>query len=645
MAASYVWTPTPEQAERTNVGQFMKRHGISDYADLIRRSTKEIEWFWQAIVNDLPIDFYEPFHTLVDSSKGIAWSRWFVGGKLNLVHNCLDRHARSSRRERPAIVWEGEAGATRTLSYAELDLETCRMANALKRLGVNKGDRVGLFLPMLPETVVAFLAIAKLGAIVVPIFSGFGTQAVVDRLNDCDTRVLITADGFRRRGAIVDTERIAREAAAQCPSLEHRIIVKYLDRGGLPQPGFDLWWHEIVAREEGECPTEPLDPEVPFLIAYTSGTTGKPKGSVHVHGGFLAKIAQEVCHQVDLRPDDLLYWFSDMGWIMGPWEVVGTLALGGAVFLYDGAPDYPAPDRIWSQVERHKITIIGLSPTLVRALMRSGEGPVRAHDLSSLRILASTGEPWNPDPWLWYFENVGGSRCPVINLSGGTEVGASLLAALPISPLKPCTLVGPALGMNVDVFDAEGNSVVGEVGELVCKSPWPGMTRGIWKDPERYQATYWSRWPDVWVHGDWASIDADGHWFLHGRSDDTIKIAGKRIGPAEIESVLVGHPAVSESAAIGVPDELKGEVVWCFAILRPGFEPTETLRSELRERVATALGKSFAPEQVKFVADLPRTRSAKILRRAIRARVINQDPGDLSSLENPRALDEIKKAR
>jgi acetyl-CoA synthetase len=644
MAGSFVWTPSPEQAEASNIGQFMKRHGVRDYAELVKRSTQEIEWFWRAVVTDLPIDFYEPFHTLVDTSRGIAWSTWFVGGKINLVHNCVDRHALSTTRNEPAVVWEGESGASRTLSYAELDIETCSLANALKRLGVGKGDRVGIFLPMLPETVVAFLAIAKIGAVLVPIFSGFGTQAVVDRLNDCDTKVLITVDGFRRRGIAIDTKRIADEAAAHCPSLEHMIVVKYLDQGSLSRPGFDVWWHELLAGDSGECRTEPMDPEDPFLIAYTSGTTGKPKGSVHVHGGFLVKIAQEVAHQVDLRAGDLLYWFTDMGWIMGPWEVVGTLALGGAVFLYDGAPDYPSADRLWSQVERHKISIIGLSPTLVRALMKYGEEPVHAHDASSLRILASTGEPWNPDPWMWYFEHVGGGRCPVINFSGGTEVGACLLAALPIAPLKPCTLLGPALGMDVDVFDHDGHPVVGEVGELVCKSPWPGMTRGIWKDADRYQATYWSRWPGVWVHGDWASIDADGQWFLHGRSDDTIKIAGKRIGPAEIESALVGHPAVSEAAAIGVPDELKGEVVWCFAILRPGFSPTEDLRCELRECVATALGKSFAPERVKFVADLPRTRSAKILRRAIRARALNQDAGDLSSLENPRALDEITHA-
>jgi acetyl-CoA synthetase len=380
------------------------------------------------------------------------------------------------------------------------------------------------------------------------------------------------------------------------------------------------------------------------MIIYTSGTTGRPKGAVHVHGGFLVKIAQEVAHQVDLHDDDILYWVTDMGWIMGPWEIVGGLALGGTVFLYEGAPDYPQIDRLWAMVERHRISILGVSPTLIRALMKFGPEPLRRHDLSSLRILGSTGEPWNPAPWLWCFEHVGQRRCPIINLSGGTEVGACFLSPLPIMPLKPCTLGGPALGMAVDVFDSEGRSLRGGVGELVCTKPWPGMTRGLWKDPQRYLQTYWSRWENVWVHGDWASVDEDGFWYLHGRSDDTIKIAGKRLGPAEIESILVGHPAVAEAAAIGVPHELKGEVIWCYAVVKPGYEPSEALRGELRERVREALGRSFVPEAIKFVRELPKTRNAKILRRAIRAVAVGQEPGDLSNVENPQALEEIARA-
>jgi acetyl-CoA synthetase len=639
----FAWTPSPEVVAYSNVGQFMRRHGIASHDELIRRSTSDVAWFWDAIVADLGIEFFEPYRQVLDTSAGLPWARWFIGGEINLAHNCLDKHARSDRRDRTAIAWEGEEGAVRRLTYGELDTQTCRLANGLRALGIGKGDRVGIFLPMLPETAVAFLACAKVGAILIPIFSGYGAPAVSARLNDAGAKVLITADGFLRKGAVVPMKRVADEAAALSPTLRHTIVINRLGNVSF-RPGFDIPWDELLAGQEPTAPTEPMDSEDPFLIAYTSGTTGRPKGSVHVHGGFLVKIAQEVAHQVDMHEDDTLYWHTDLGWIMGPWELVGGLARGGTVFLYEGAPDHPGPDRLWEMAERHGITILGISPTLVRVLMKYGEEPIRRHDLGRLRILASTGEPWNAAPWHWFFEHVGRRRCPIINLSGGTEVGACFLSAFPTTPLKPCSLVGPALGMDIDIFGPDGQPLREGVGELVCKTPWPAMTRGLWNDSDRYLKTYWSRWPDVWVHGDWASRDEDGQWYLHGRSDDTIKVAGKRIGPAEFESALVGHPAVAESAAIGVPDELKGEAVWCYVVLRPGHEPGEALRDELRERVARALGKAFAPSRVLFVAELPKTRNAKVLRRAIRAAALGHDPGDLSSLENPRALDAVRHA-
>ncbi len=381
-----------------------------------------------------------------------------------------------------------------------------------------------------------------------------------------------------------------------------------------------------------------------MMIIYTSGTTGRPKGAVHVHGGFLVKIAQEAAHQADMQADDVLFWVTDLGWIMGPWELVGALAAGGTVVLAEGVPDHPAPDRLWSMVERHGVTILGVSPTLIRALVKYGLEPVRSHDLGRLRILASTGEPWDPESWRWLFENVGGGRLPIINITGGTEVGACLLSAFPITPLKPCALVGPSLGMAVDVYDPDGRPMRQGVGELVCTKPWPSMTRGIWGDPERYLATYWSRWPDVWVHGDWASIDADGDWFLHGRSDDTIKVAGKRLGPAEVESILTGHEAVAESAAIGIPHSIKGEAILCFVVTQPGHAPSHALCAELCERVAEGLGRSFMPEDVRFVAELPKTRSGKILRRVIQKVATGQEPGDLSTIENLGAIEAIRGA-
>jgi len=498
---------------------------------------------------------------------------------------------------------------------------------------------------MLAENVIALYACSKIGAIWLPIFSGFAASAVATRLQDANAVALITADGFYRRGSVIAMKEAADAAVAASPSVKHLIVHRRIGREVAWTDGRDHDWARLVADQSDRCEAERVASEHPLFIAYTSGTTGRPKGVVHVHGGFLVKIAEEVAYQTDLHADDLLFWVTDMGWIMGPWEVIGSHANGGAVLLYEGAPDFPQADRLWSIVERHRVSILGVSPTLIRALIPHGADLPAAHDLSSLRILASTGEPWNPEPWRWYFEHIGGSRAPIINISGGTEVGACFLSPTPLTPLRPCTLGGAALGMAIDVFDPDGAPLgAGEVGELVCTKPWPGMTRGLWGDPDRFIETYWSRWPGVWVHGDWASVDEDGFWYLHGRSDDTLKVAGKRLGPAEVESILITHAAVAESAAIGVPDEVKGEKVWCFVVLKPGIEPTEALRAELRALVAGALGKAFTPDAVRFTTALPKTRSAKIVRRAVRALALGEDPGDLSSLEDPSSLDAIKAA-
>jgi acetyl-CoA synthetase len=638
-----VWRPSGDLIERANVTRFMRANGITTYDELVKRSQDDIEWFWDTVVKDLGIEFYEPYGRVLDVSDGIPWAKWFVGGRINLAHNCVDRWAERTPNK-VAVLWEDEEGAVRRVTYAELRAMANRLANGLRHLGVEKGDRVGIFMPMAPETVAATLACAKLGAIYLPIFSGYAADAVASRLQDAEAKVLLTADGFTRRGAVVPMKEAADQAVAASPSVERVVVWPRLHRGDLPwDDARDVAWDELCERLPSTFENERLDSEHPLFVAYTSGTTGRPKGSVHVHAGLLVKIAEEVAYQTDLHPDETLFWVTDLGWIMGPWEIIGAGALGATVFLYDGAPNQPVPDRIWDMVERHGINVLGISPTLIRALIPAGDEQVGKHDLSSLRILGSTGEPWNPDPYLWFLETVGGGRCPIINISGGTEVGACFLSPLPINDLKPCTLRGPALGMDVDVWGPDGRSLSpGEVGELVCKKPWPGMTRGIWQDPERYLDTYWRRWPDVWVHGDWASIDRDGFWFLHGRSDDTMNIAGKRVGPAEVESALASHEAVAESAAVGVPDEIKGEAIWCFVVLKPGFEPDEALAAALAGVVAGHLGKAFKPSRILFVDELPKTRSAKIVRRALRAAVLGKDPGDLSSLENPHSLDSIR---
>ena len=572
----------------------------------------------------LGIDFPTPYRQVLDVSDGIPWARWFVGGKTNFAHLAVDRHP----PDRTAIVWEGEDGEVRTWTYGELRAQADGLAALLAERGIGEGDAVGVYMPMIPETVAALLGIAKVGAVFLPLFSGYGAEAIVTRLQDAEAKALITARQCQRRGKTLPMLSTAENAVRQVPGVE--LLVSVPD------------WPASAAEP---FPTRMVDSEHPLFIAYTSGTTGRPKGAVQVHGGWTVKVAEEGAFQTDVGPDDTLFWFTDMGWIMGPWEVTAALVNGATLALYEGVPDYPAPDRLWSYIERHRVTVLGISPTLIRALMPHGDAPVLAHDLSSLRALGSTGEPWNEGPWRWYFEVVGGGGCPVINISGGTEVGACFLSPHPVCPIKPMSLGGPALGMAVDVYDDSGRPVRGEVGELVCTAPWPGMTRGLYKDPQRYLDTYWSRWPDVWLHGDWASIDEDGDWFLHGRSDDTIKVAGKRLGPAEVESVLVTHPDVVEAAAIGVPDEVKGEALWVFVVLNEGIELTDSLRSELARLVGDRLGSSFRPSAVKASAALPKTRNAKVLRRAIRATVLGRDPGDLSSLEDTSTIEAVRMAR
>ena len=638
------WEPSAEYVQRANVTRLMRAHGIRSIGELRERSVADVEWFWNAVVEDLGLDFATPYDKVLDTSNGVPWATWFRGGRINITWNCVDRWAHDPRvADRAAVIGESETGEIRGLSFKQLHKKIDSVAAGLLEMGVRQGDAVGVFMPMRPEAVVAAYAIAKIGAIYMPIFSGYAASAVAARLNDANAKALFTADGTWRRGKQGAMKPVADEAVEQSPSVERVIVLENL---GIDMPmtsGRDVTWHDFQMAHQG-AHLEPADTDAedPFMIAYTSGTTGRPKGAVHVHGGFLVKIASEVAYQTDLHGGDVLYWFTDMGWIMGPWSMVGSHALGATMVLYEGAPDFPNPGRVWASVEKHRVNMLGVSPTLIRALKHEGDEWPRRHDLSSLRILGSTGEPWNPEPYVWLRRIAGrDGEVPIINISGGTEVAACFLSPYPVEPIKVCSLGGPSLGMDVDVLDASGNPVRGQVGELVCKQPWPAMTRGIWGDPQRYLDTYWSMFPDIWRHGDWAKIDEDGQWFLFGRSDDTINVAGKRLGPAEVESVLVAHPAVSEAAVVGVPDETKGEAVWCF-VVAPGAG--DSLVGELGELVAHELGRPFKPSRVVVVDALPKTRSAKILRRAVRAVAVGEDPGDMSSAENPQALDSIRLA-
>jgi acetyl-CoA synthetase len=639
-----VWRPTAEYVERSHLKRFMDRHSITTFEELMQRSTKDIGWFWDAVLDYLDIEFYEPYEEIVDLSRGLPWPEWCVGGRLNIVHNCLDKWMDTPTQNRAALRWEGEEGAVRVLTYGDLYRAVNRLANGLRALGLGKGDAIGLYMPMVPEIAVALLAIAKIGGIILPLFSGYGATAVATRLADADAKALFTADGFYRRGQVVKMKPIADEALAEAPSVEHVIVFPRVGHDVPWTEGRDHWWDDIIADQPIACETELTAAEDVLMIIYTSGTTGRPKGAVHTHCGFPIKSAQDMAHGMDVQAFDTLYWMTDMGWMMGPWEVFGTTLLGGTMLFYDGAPDYPGHDRLWSLVERHGVTILGVSPTLVRVLMRFGEEPVRAHDLSSLRAFGSTGEPWNPDPWMWLFEVVGGGRLPIVNYSGGTEISGGILVGNVMTPLKPCAFSGPVVGMAADVVDVEGRPIRGQVGELVVRQPWIGMTRGFWKDPNRYLSTYWSRFSDVWVHGDWSLIDEDDLWYILGRSDDTIKVAGKRLGPAEIESVLVAHSAVAEAAAIGIPDPVKGQQVVCFCVVKPDAV-SGTLAEDLKALVAHDLGKPLQPQAVYILSDLPKTRNAKVMRRVIRAAYLGEDPGDLSALVNPEVVEEIKRMR
>jgi acetyl-CoA synthetase len=497
-------------------------------------------------------------------------------------------------------------------------------------------------MPMQPEIVIALLAIAKIGAVILPLFSGFGPGAIATRLADSAAKALFTADGMFRRGKTLPMKVLADQALSSVPSIE-KVIVCRRTAASVPMvSGRDVWWDDFCRGYPEEAPTKRTSAEDLLMILYTSGTTGQPKGAVHTHCGFPLKAAQDMAHGFDIQSFDTLFWMTDMGWMMGPWQVFGVLILGASMFIHDGAPDYPDVDRVWDLVERHGITCLGVAPTFVRAIMRHGEEPVQRHDLSSLRLLGSTGEAWNPGAWYWFFETVGQGRLPIINYSGGTEISGGIVAGNVLSPLKPCAFSGPPPGMAADVIDEAGHPLRGAVGELVVRQPWIGMTRGFWRDPERYLETYWNRFPGVWVHGDFAAIDDDGLWYILGRSDDTIKVAGKRIGPAEVESVISDHPAVTEAAAIGVPDEIKGEALVVFVVLRPDVQPDEALRAELERLVAVELGKPLAPKTVHFVRDVPKTRNAKLMRRVIRGAYLGESPGDLSALVNPEVVEEIR---
>ena len=630
-----LWHPPQELVENSNVMRVVRELGLESYEDLLRRSIEDHEWFWGWLPDLLGIEWFRPFDKVVDYSEGVEWAKWYIGGLINATYNVLDKHMGSEVERRTAFIWQGEDGSVVEYSYRRLYSEVNRLASALKRRGVERGETIAMYMPMMPETVVVLLAAMRIGAVPTPIFSGFGREAVRTRVEDAHSRLIFTTDVSYRRGRRIDLLSTLRDAVKGLDYVEDIIIVK---RAG--SDGTD--YRDFIGEGGSYQRPEELDPNHPALLLYSSGTTGKPKGIVISHIGALIQPSKEIYFNLDLKPEDLFMWITDIGWMMGPWQIIGVGNLGGTHAIMEGAPDYPGPDRIWRFVAEHRVTILGGSATLFRMFKKYGRSYVEMHDTSSIRILGNTGEPIDEDTWRWVMEVIGRWRAPMINLSGGTEIFGCLVLPSPTVPLKPSTVYGPGLGMDVDVFNDEGRPVREEVGYLVCKTPVPSMTRGFWRDPERYLKTYWSRWEGIWYHGDWAYIDGDGYWFLLGRADDVIKIAGKRLGPAEVETILNSHPMVAESACIGAPDPLKGEKLVCF--VKTVGEPGPGLIDELRDMVGERLGKPFRPEEIYIVPDLPRTRSGKIMRRVLRAIYTDSPVGDISTLENPEALEGVREA-
>ncbi|MFK4226003.1 AMP-binding protein [Streptomyces sp. NPDC019890] len=640
--AEYVWSPSRELTEHSNVAAFCRAHGIDGYRELHARSVADPEWYWSRAARDIGIVWHTRPQRTCDDRGGIATTRWFPGGRTNLVDSCLERHVRQGRADAVALRWEREDGTGGRLGYGETAQLSARIAAGLRGLGVGEGDRVAGFLPPGPEAFVLLFACARIGAVLVPMFSGFGSEALAVRLADAEARVLVTAAATTRRGARYDMEAVARTAAEKVPAVRHLVVTGELAddsvEGMSSARPATTTWNRLAASEPAAMLS--LPGSAPFLLMHTSGTTGRPKGAVHTHGGFPLQVGSEVRYNLDVRPDDVAFWVTDPGWIMFPLVAIGCTLAGATVLTYEGAIDHPDPARLWRLLDEQRVTVFGSSPSLSRTMMARGMVPAA---LSRLRILGSTGEPWTEDAWQWYFAELGGRRCPVINISGGTEVGGSLLGSSPTVPQSPCSFAGPCLGIDAAVVDADGEEVAeGELGELVVRHAWPGMTRGLWRAPERFARTYFSRRPGSWSHGDLASRVGD-EWFLHGRLDDIIKVAGKRLGPAEVEEAVLGDPAVAEAAAVGVPHRIKGEVVWCFVV--PAHGALDAADAErIRERVADALGHAFRPGRVVALPELPRTRTGKVMRRLIRDCVTGLPPGDLSTLVNPGSLEALRAA-
>ncbi|MGE6632270.1 AMP-binding protein [Bacillus sp. NPDC077027] len=626
--------------KQTRLYKWMRSLGFSSYDDFYDASIQKIDWFWKVAEQAVGIQWETPYDKVLNDHRHFMWPQWFQGAKLNIVQSAVEKWAlREDTKNQPAIIWENEAGEKQEVTFADLHDQVNRLASGLIKEGLKKGDIAILYMPMLPETVMTMLAFAKIGVIFSPVFSGYGSEALSVRLRASGARILVTCDVMKRRGTTIDMRAEAQQALNKITSIEKVIVHSPTEA---TYEG-DILFHSLL-KEKPSTQTTYLTSEEPLMLLYTSGTTGIPKGAVHTHAGFPIKAAFDAGLCMDVKQGDRLFWLTDMGWMMGPFLVFGGLINGATIVLYDGAPDYPSKNRIWTFISDHQVTHFGLSPSFVRSAMRHHQKE-DAIDISHVKVIISTGEPWNDEPWNWLFETIGKKQIPILNYSGGTEVSGGILGSTLLRPIYPVHFNAAILGMDVAVYDEKGEEVRDTVGELVVEKPWVGMTRGFWQDPLRYEATYFKRFPQVWTHGDWAIHGRKEDFQITGRSDDVMNIAGKRVGPAEIESILVSHPLVHEAAVIGTTDDVKGEAIICFVVLKekqPHLSES-LLIQQLTGHVANKAGKALSPKEIHLTKALPKTRNGKIVRRLLKDAYENKPANDLSALENPAIYTDIAK--
>ncbi len=618
----------------------MKKYNISSLDELSKKAKNDLEWFWQSVDKDIGIVWDVPYEKTLDTSKGIAWSKWFVNGKTNIYKSSVEKFTKQNP-QKIAYYFVSEDGGTSEISYSQLDIKVSKLANAMKSIGVKKGDIIAIYLPMIEEAIITILAASKIGAIQTVIFSGYSSESLHIRLDDCKAKILFVSDGFYRKGKPISQKKSV-ESAIQNTVIEKTVVISYKGIDDYQESEKLIFYDNLVSNQSEMCETEILDSEDPLFILYTSGTTGKPKGVIHTHGGFSVFAGHQAAYLIDTHENDVLFWPADIGWITGlVWNVYGLLIMGASAVIYDGALDYPNINRIWKILSDYGATIFGISPTAVRFFKKNNVEPLKLFSLDKIKNIPTTGEPLDEDSWWWLFEKVGNKKIPIMNLSGGTEIGGAMLSVFPGMKIKPSTVGIPVPGMNLDVFDDDGNSLQKQNGYLVIKSPWPAMTRGLLNDDERYLETYWSKFKNIWFHGDYVYVDDDNLWYMRGRADDVINVSGHRMSTAEIEHTVISHTKISDAASISIPDELTGEAIVVFFVSDDKLDTG--LESEISNYISDKIGKVAKPKHVFQLSDLPKTRTGKIMRRLLKSKLLGYDLGDLSSLENPKVLDEIHK--